>query len=157
MKGESSPPPAASVSERARALLAAEYSDDPTLAEKIRAGTSRNGDVPRALRAIEQALTQQRGDDQVMLPAGWYAFVHDCAQMRGMEVNGNRLSMKAADLLAAATTPQPSADAVRKVIGSMRNFADVADKCELTEGNAQVAIRAWASQLESLLSGGSHA
>lgn len=55
------------------------------------------------------------------------------------------------------TTPQPSADAVREVIGSMRNFADVADKCELTEGNAQVAIRAWATQLESLLSGGSHA
>lgn len=43
------------------------------------------------------------------------------------------------------------------IIASMRNFADVADKCELTEGNAQVAIRAWASQLESLLSGGSHA
>lgn len=69
-KDEATHPPAgASMSERARELLAAEYLDDPTLAEKIRAGTSRNGDVPRAIRALEQALTQplEVSGDQVVL------------------------------------------------------------------------------------------
>lgn len=55
------PQPSASVVEKARELLAREYADDPVLAEKVLAGTSRNGDVPRAIRAIESALTTAAG------------------------------------------------------------------------------------------------
>ncbi|MEN5117461.1 hypothetical protein ABE488_09030 [Luteimonas sp. TWI662] len=33
------------------------------------------------------------------------------------------------------------------IVGEMRNFADVADQCQLTEGNACVVIRAWADRL----------
>ena len=41
----------------ARQLLAMEYMDDPVLAQKIREGTSSNGDVPRAIRALMRILS----------------------------------------------------------------------------------------------------
>ena len=44
----------------ARTLLAMEYNDDPTLAQKIREGTSSNGDVPRAIRALMRILSWSR-------------------------------------------------------------------------------------------------
>lgn len=43
------------------------------------------------------------------LPAGWYTFVHDCAQTAGGMVDGNRLSMKAKGLLESTTAAQPEA------------------------------------------------
>jgi hypothetical protein len=45
--------------QRARELLAAEYGDDPCMANKIRSGTSTSGEIPRAIRAIARALSQQ--------------------------------------------------------------------------------------------------
>lgn len=132
-------PASASVSERARELVTELYGDKAVFTRH---------DVARAL---EQALTQQRRECEAAVEIlGW----KDNATPR------LRFLTKIVNLPAGTklyTTPQPSADAVREVIGSMRNFADVADKCELTEGNAQVAIRAWVTQLETLLSGGSHA
>ena len=41
----------------ARQLLSMEYRDDPVLAQKIREGTSSNGDVPRAIRALTRILS----------------------------------------------------------------------------------------------------
>lgn len=39
-----------------------------------------------------------------------------------------------------------------QIIAEMHNFADVADRCQLTEGNAPAAIRAWAEQIATLQS-----
>ena len=105
--------------------------------------------------ALEQALTQQRG-----AAYAWevrYKHVDGWSRVLVYKMPDMSMWSEGSTCQPLYTNPQPSADAVREVIGSMRNFADVADKCELTEGNAQVAIRAWATQLESLLSGGSHA
>lgn len=126
---------AASVSERARELRERAEAHGGGVFVSI-------GDI----RVIEQALTQQRGEAIARVIF---------TSRKKPDVEWLTDTVKRDTLL--YTTPQPSEDAVREVIGSMLNFADVADKCELTEGNAQVAIRAWATQLESLLSGGSHA
>lgn len=42
-------------------------------------------------------------------------------------------------------------DALRAMIAEMRNFADVSDRCQLTEGNAGASIRVWADRIESAL------
>lgn len=47
---------------------------------------------------------------------------------------------------------QDSVAVLRKIIAEMNNFADVADRCALTEGNAPVAIRAWSERLAALQS-----
>lgn len=47
------------ITNQARELLALEYFDDPVLAKKIAEGSSSNGDVPRAVHAIEKLLVQQ--------------------------------------------------------------------------------------------------
>lgn len=50
------------------------------------------------------------------------------------------------------TTPPASGEVVgdiAQMIVEMRNFADVADHCQLTEGNAGVSIRCWADRLSA--------
>lgn len=55
------------VEQRARAILAAQYSDDPTMQKKINDGTCRNEELVRAERAIIAALTPPEGSDQGLL------------------------------------------------------------------------------------------
>ena len=92
------------MSERARALMAQAYRDGgfPHAAGTLEAGVIDSVDSC-ALRALEQALTQQQ-----------------------------------------ATTPQPSADAVRELVERWRS-------------NGHPYVSDCADELESLLSGGSHA
>jgi hypothetical protein len=56
--------------------------------------------------------------------------------------DGGRILQRALD------HAQPEARGVEGMVAEMRNFADVADRCQLTEGNAPAAIRVWADQLE---------
>lgn len=104
------PPSAASVSERARELLA----------QAERGPQNDYGTVHRQIahRAIEQALTQQRGE-----PVAW-RYVHvidgDSGSWQPMEnltpAYRKRLTDDGCEFefAYAATTPQPSADAVRE-------------------------------------------
>lgn len=48
-------------------------------------------------------------------------------------------------LYAAPVTAAP----VATIVAAMRNFADVADRCQITEANAGSVIRTWADQLEA--------
>ncbi|KMM77042.1 hypothetical protein ACP93_02435 [Xanthomonas sp. NCPPB 1128] len=48
------------------------------------------------------------------------------------------------------TTITPDAPDLPTIIASMHNFADVADSCEITHGNAPAAIRAWICMLQAL-------
>lgn len=97
-----------------------------------------------ALRAIEHALSSPRQEGEcptfacqrARVVGWWNCSCDECKARR----EANKI-----------TTPRPGAEALRTVIASMSNFADVADKCELTEGNAPTAIRSWITQLESLL------
>jgi hypothetical protein len=48
------------IAQRARNMLADQFSDDPVMAEKIRAGTCRNEDLNRAVKAVELAITLKK-------------------------------------------------------------------------------------------------
>jgi hypothetical protein len=100
----------ASVSERARELLADEYerANFPDVARTIREGGYR-WDSIRALelRAIEQALTQQRGSASYDAGMAMH-WIERYAAGIDEECQLDRIAE-------AFTTPQPSADAVREV------------------------------------------
>lgn len=48
------------IAQRARNMLADQFMDDPVMAEKIRAGTCRNEDLNRAVKAVELAITLKK-------------------------------------------------------------------------------------------------
>lgn len=56
-----------------------------------------------------------------------------------------------AGILALGTASEqpasPVAGVPEGIVGEMRNFAEVADRCQITEGNASAVIRAWADRL----------
>lgn len=156
---------AASVSERARELLAAQYRHDPEFAATIIEGTGMDS-VTYALRAITAALTQQRGDDV------------ESAARALFEAQADRLAApwdrqweptkehwrKVARGNLYATTPHPSADAVREYVTELRAQADhkmgVAGACahdgdRARYKSAEQLLRRVADELESLLSAAS--
>lgn len=149
------PPSAASVSERARLLLA-DTCDRAGLyetADGLRANLKDLDLFGRAaLRAIEQALTQQRGDDVESaaralfeaqadpLAASWDRQWGPTKELWRNVARGNLY----------ATTPQPSADAVRELVKRWREDAEIADRN--TEGNSYASC---ADELESMLSAAS--
>lgn len=49
---------------------------------------------------------QQAQAPAAVVPEEWRAFVESCAYMRGLSVDGNRLALKARELLAAAPAPE---------------------------------------------------
>ena len=131
----------ASVSERARELLAAELRSIgyPSSAAALAAGANTEdlNVLNAAIRALEQALTQQRGDGEAVdrdawaealelpegytveefFPGGWhYAWTRADGErmVSGTTWNHPALAAIAAWQYAPATTPQPSADAVRE-------------------------------------------
>ncbi len=162
------PPSYASVSERARALLAAQYraagfnAAADWIAEADMDAEENNLDRC-VIRAIEQALTQQRGE-----PVAW-RFVtenrrHGPQRGHWRDVKDAGMPPQSEDLADgvtvefAYTTPQPSADAVRELVKRWRDEAAKIRKDEGRDGDifARV-ISDMADELESLLSGGSHA
>ena len=113
----------ASVSERARALMAQAYRDGgfPHAAGTLEAGVIDSVDSC-ALRAIEQALTQQRGDDVESAARALFE-----AQADPLAASWDRqwgptkeLWRKVARGNLYATTPQPSADAVRELVEALQ-------------------------------------
>ena len=172
---------AASVSERARELLVDEYMDSKfahlnAIGLCIRDGSLENDTaISLALRAIEQALTQQRGHGEAVdrdawaealelpegytveefLPGGWhYAWTRTDGErmVSGTTWNHPALAAIAAWKYAPDTTPQPSADAVRELVLLSRGLA----KRTFNRSTAEMYIH-FADELESLISGGSHA
>lgn len=178
------PPSAASVSERARHILADAYRD----AGFTGAVDDALSDTPSphcsvTLRALEQALTQQRGEPSVRIedlgqnaPLGHEergdaeqaytltAFDYESAQIgsRDWELYWRGWWHRSQ----LYTTPQPSADAVREYATELRAQADqkmgVAGACAHDGDRAHYKsaaqlLRRVADELESLLSGGSHA
>lgn len=163
----------ASVSERARALMAQAYRDGgyPRAAGTLEAGVIDSVDSC-ALSAIEQALTQQRGESSrpgmsywaVQMPGkmpklyGAYAF----AELNWYPDEGGALvRLQEVERIGEPTTPQPSADAVRELVKRWRACAKSAANGPMFDGASEYAVAgtyiACADELESLLSGGSHA
>lgn len=116
---EPQPPAGASVSERARALLADAFRDHgyPRAAESLEAGFTDSLDEC-ALAALEQALTQQRehGTTGSMEQAGKATFVPcDCGCGRSCcAMCGNDVGF--------LTTPQPGAEALRELQSACEPF-----------------------------------
>ena len=156
---------AASVSERARELLATEY-DKIGLngaATYIRSG--QHGELDKAIiRALEQALTQQRGE-----PVAW-RYVHvidgDSGSWQPREnltpAYRKRLTDDGCefDFAYAATTPQPSADAVRELVRRILNWQPLtsinkADRLYQILIAAGIQFESVTDELESLLSAAS--
>ena len=123
------PPSGASVSKRARELLAAEYERGgkdgayPSYAELARQG---RGEFTKcALRALEQALTQQRGKPNGKLVGWWNGIMPDVTGRSpygpsvrwgaDAENSGHDIPLYDGYNPIHYTTPQPSADAVREV------------------------------------------
>lgn len=117
------PAPAAPVSERARELLAQQYdADDPDYTEAIRGGDPLEDDDERALRALEQALTQQRGECEAVAwqvewidnagdPTRYIAYCEEDADDKlGVLSDGEAATAKVIPLY---TTPQPGAEGLR--------------------------------------------
>ena len=192
-KADPHPPPAASVSERARELLAQQYMGSKfahlnAIGLCIRDGSIADDTaISFALRAIEQALTQQRGHGEAVdrdawaealelpegytveefLPGGWhYAWTRADGErmVSGTTWNHPALAAIAAWQYAPATTPQPSADAVREYVTELRAQADqkmgVAGACAHDGDRARYKsaaqlLRRVADELESLLSAAS--
>ena len=182
------PPPAASVSERAREL------GEPVMTEqeafklfkpirrvmgKLHAEIGWYADeyttpAEESIDAIEQALTQQRevvdwkhdaeswGD--ALNEAAW-VFVEQCPEKSALLFNNTKAPLRAAILkyaeLVGATTPQPSADAVRELVRRAYEVVHHDDECPAIGGCGDKDCRCDAvpflRELESLLSGGSHA
>lgn len=204
---ESIPATAASVSERARELLANAYRDGgyPRAAGILEAGVIVPLDAC-ALRALEQALTQQRGAEDgrstsysrealEIQGARWRALCRTIDHLSPGWDSGIVGAVDAASaavrvLTAQATTPQPSADAVREaaraegaaamrenMLGQVTNNASLRELVQRwrdrahearskAEGSPAYEVEfstecgvyvECADELESLLSGGSHA
>lgn len=188
------PPSAASVSERARELLAQQYMGSKfahlnAIGLCIRDGSIADDTaISFALRAIEQALTQQRGEAaasgewvdrdawaealelpqgytvEEFLPGGWhYAWTRADGErmVSGTTWNHPALAAIAAWQYAPATTPHPSADAVRELVRRAYEVVHHDDECPAIGGCGDKDCRCDAvpflRELESLLSGGSHA
>ena len=136
---EPQPPSAAPVSERARELLADEHRAD---CRHIHADRILNGRITtednRALRAIEQALTQQRGE-AVYLIRGEFGGWTEQSKAAHEWWNGRE---NAPERRILYTTPQPSADAVRELVQRWR-------------GSGKAIAYICADELESLLSAAS--
>ena len=155
-------PPAASVSERARELLAQQYMGSKfahlnAIGLCIRDGSIADDTaISFALRAIEQALTQQRGE----LPS---AKTFASAVWRDWMTNeqADKLGAELHAWLGAhvATTPQPSADAVRELVKRWRECAKSAANGPMFDGASEYAVAgtyiACADELESLLAAAS--
>lgn len=156
------PPSAASVSERARAskqvhdmlidLRAAASIGRPITGDELH---ELEQDI---LRAIEQALTQQRGSVE---PIAWAATDYQ-ADGPITQYTSDRYAAEYYESIGLdvcplyATTPQPSADAVRELVKRWRVSARVCGETEYSDG-ARDAFSQCSDELESLLSGGSHA
>ncbi len=129
---------AASVSERARALMAKAYRDGgfPHAAGTLEAGVIDSVDSC-ALSALEQALTQQRGEAAAhasgvpgritdSLVSIVEAAMHDCY----MDHDDYRITtallhdMAVAAVEVASTTPQPGAEALRELVQRWRKELD---------------------------------
>ena len=186
---------AALVSERARAaslkeIVPAEkrnYLDDngnPRSIEDEAYAHGWNACRAATLRALEHALTQQRGHGEAVdrdawaealelpqgytveefLPGGWhYAWTRADGErmVSGTTWNHPALAAIAAWQYAPATTPQPSADAVRELVRRAYEVVHHDDECPAIGGCGDKDCRCDAvpflRELESLLSGGSHA
>ena len=138
----------------------------------------------RNLRALQQALTQQRGHGEAVdrdawaealelpegytveefLPGGWhYAWTRADGErmVSGTTWNHPALAAIAAWQYAPTTTHQPSADAVRELVRRWRECAKSAANGPMFDGASEYAVAGTyidcADKLESLLSGGSHA
>lgn len=118
---EPNPPSAASVSERARAMLAAEFDGIGMhgVANDVR--MNKLAVIDKAIiRALEQALTQQRGEqlgDFQDKALAWDAVCDALGSVSPMwGRNGETGLLAAVNTIRslATTTPQPSADAVRE-------------------------------------------
>lgn len=59
---------------------------------------------------------------EMVVPEGWREFVAECAGMAGGMVNGNQLSLRAQELLAAAPAPEPASRAV--LVNAARRVLD---------------------------------
>ena len=187
-KADPHPPPAASVSERARELLAQQYMGSKfahlnAIGLCIRDGSIADDTaISFALRAIEQALTQQRGHGEAVdrdawaealelpegytveefLPGGWhYAWTRADGErmVSGTTWNHPALAAIAAWQYAPATTHQPSADAVRELVKRWRECAKSAANGPMFDGASEYAVAGTyidcADELESLLSAAS--
>ncbi len=152
---------AASVSERARALMAQAYRDGgfPRAAGILEAGVIDSVDSC-ALRALEQALTQQRGEcwplnknpkDGWTFDPSFLDEVKTRAEQSDIGEFAPCLEGVESVLIALRgmgdTTPQPSADAVRELVKRWRGYGK---DC----GVSQVWGKC-ADELESLLSAAS--
>lgn len=108
------PPAAASVSERARELLAVEYERDGSVAfaRMMREGKPGHLHAMAALRAIEQALTQQRGDVFAWADNHGEVIAADALNAYRQAHGEGPASCYHIPLY---TTPQPGAEALRAV------------------------------------------
>ena len=142
-------------------------------------------EIVAAIRELkEQALTQQRGHGEAVdrdawaealelpegytveefLPGGWhYAWTRADGErmVSGTTWNHPALAAIAAWKYAPDTTPHPSADAVRELVRRWRECAKSAANGPMFDGASEYAVAgtyiACADELESLISGGSHA
>ena len=133
-------------------------------------------DVIAITTALEQSLTQQRGNGEAVdrdawaealelpqgytveefLPGGWhYAWTRTDGErmVSGTTWNHPALAAIAAWKYAPDTTPQPSADAVRELVSKMYGGAVAVG----SDGQWVSVRRYLLDELESLISGGSHA
>lgn len=155
----------ASVSERARELLALAYEDAgrDLAADDLRKRFKVGRDSDIALRAIEQALTQQRGEVPAAggVPFGHYWVWKDGTAQFLLGQSNWALESACKSVTPLYTTPQPSADAVRELVKRWRACAKSAANGPMFDGASEYAVAGTyidcADELESLLSGGSHA
>ena len=161
----------ASVSERAVEMLAQEVEKDMTAcAEDIRAGKL-HGMAAASVRAIEQALTQQRGESSrpgmsywaIQMPGkmpklyGAYAF----AELNWYPDEGGALvRLQEVERIGEPTTSQPSADAVRELVKRILNWQPLtslnkADRLYQILIAAGIPFESVTDELESLLSAAS--
>lgn len=161
---------AASVSERARELLAAEYrthgwhedagrlcmGGDPTSFvedDALRVIDRLVVDVAKAWQeGYRQGVLDERTSEDNIGIAGFGAKVEPARNNPYALAHHPALAAIAAWQYAPATTPKPSADAVRELVLLSRGLA----KRTFNRSTAEMYIH-FADELESLLSGGSHA
>lgn len=171
-------PAAASVSERARELLAAECENSGfrDQAEDLRAGLILGGLPGVALRALEQALTQQRGsvwplntkpENGWTFDPGFLDEIKTRAEQSDIGEFAPCLEGVESVLIALrdihATTPQPGAEALRELV---QRWREAQKRAETDAANAKkyadtvayeyesLAYKECADELESLLARG---
>lgn len=146
------PPSAAPVSERARELLADAWladTRDAKMVEHIRSGHGLTHVERIAIRAIEQALTKQRGDAEPVA----FVFHELTGEVRLVWYSQSAMHNPPPSGTKLYTTPQPSADAVRELV---QRWRDRSASMALTSYTGATLDKC-ADELESLLSGGPHA